>query len=354
MTSELLKIAIFGAGRWGTHLIRNFLTHPQAQVMAIADPSADRLAALKQQFSLDASILLTTNWEAAMAHPEITVVAIATPATTHYTLIQAALKQGYHVLAEKPLTLDYQEAIALCQLAEHQQRQLVIDHTYLFHSAVQQGQQVIQQGQLSTPRYGYASRTHLGPVRQDVDALWDLAIHDIAIFNHWLGAYPVEVQAEGTLWLQTGAERSSLFARGLSDLVWLKLVYPNSFEARIHLCWANPDKQRRLCLVGDRGTLIFDELALSPLTLQQGQFEAEAPPYTPTDLQTQPVAIASQEPLRQVCDHFLHCALQNQPSTISSGWVGASLVAVLLALSESLNQGGTVVEIPDLRMPKLL
>jgi predicted dehydrogenase len=169
------------------------------------------------------------------------------------------------VLAEKPLTLKLSESQALCDLAQQQQRQLVIDHTYLFHPVVETGQQVIAKGKLGDLRYGYAARTHLEPVRPDVDALWDLAIHDIAIFNTWLGQTPIQVQATGTVWLQPDREFETdriqdltpISNSGLSDIVMATLTYPNGFRAFLHLCWLNPDKQRRLGVVGSEGTLIF-------------------------------------------------------------------------------------------------
>lgn len=346
MQQQSTRIVIFGAGRWGTHLIRNFLNHPLAQVVAIADPSSERLESLSNQFTLPSHIHLTTDWQTALEASGIEAVAIATPAVTHFELIQAALNQGHHVLAEKPLTLNGQDCIQLCQLAEQQQRQLVIDHTYLFHPAVKAGKAALQTHLAGELRYGYATRTHLGPIRHDVDALWDLAIHDIAIFNHWLGETPTHAQAQGTVWLQSDRTDAALFPQGLSDLVWVKLIYPSGFQAFIHLCWCNPDKQRRLCVVGSQGTLIFDEMATAaPLTFQQGQLERSPSAFIPTDQQLKVLSLEPAEPLQQVCDHFLSCARQNIPSSISSGWVGTHLVQVLSALTTSLNQGGTLIPI---------
>ncbi|MBW4514314.1 MAG: Gfo/Idh/MocA family oxidoreductase [Timaviella obliquedivisa GSE-PSE-MK23-08B] len=337
-------MALLGCGRWGTHLLRNFLELPPANVVAIVDPFAERLEQLAQKFSLDSQVLLTTDWLKAIQLQGLEAVAIATPAATHYPLIKAALQQGLHVLVEKPLTLNSAESLELCQLAVTQQRQLVIDHTYLFHPAVQRGQEVMRQQLLGGLRYGYADRTHLGPIRQDVDALWDLAIHDIAIFNCWLNETPIQVQAQGTVWLQPQTE--PLFPKGLSDLVWVKLTYPSGFQAFIHLCWSNPDKQRRLCLVGDRGTLVFDELLpAAPLTFQRGHLEAMGQQFSPVNQQQQILEFAQTEPLREVCRHFLDCVQQNKPSHISSGGLGAALVEVLSALTRSLNQNGQVIEV---------
>ncbi|MEH2169628.1 MAG: Gfo/Idh/MocA family oxidoreductase [Nostoc sp.] len=354
MTNKI-NIAVIGVGRWGVHLLRNFLAHPQANVVAVVDPHPERLAAVKQQFNIDENVLLTTRWEDLKKVPGLTGVAIATPATTHYALIKDALQQGYHVLAEKPLTLDPAECRELCQLAEQRHLILMVDHTYLFHPAVERGKTVVQAGKLGDLRYGYATRTHLGPVRQDVDALWDLAIHDIAIFNAWLGQIPIKVQATGTVWLQGAGEQGSRGAegkkdinsplpQGLADLVWLTLTYPDGFQVYIHLCWLNPDKQRRLGIVGSLGSLIFDEMSRSsPLTLLHGEFEQQGNQFIPVNQRQVVLELEPGEPLGRVCSTFVVSVINNTPSEVSSGWVGTQLVEILAALTVSLEQGGQPV-----------
>ncbi|MEH2333767.1 Gfo/Idh/MocA family protein [Nostoc sp.] len=354
MTNQI-KIAVIGVGRWGVHLLRNFLADPQVNVVAVVDPHPERLAAVKQQFNLDTNVILTTEWQDIKKVPGLTGVAIATPATTHYALIKDALQQGYHVLAEKPLTLDPAECQELCQLAEQHHLILMVDHTYLFHPAVERGKTVVQAGKLGDLRYGYATRTHLGPVRQDVDALWDLAIHDIAIFNAWLGQLPVKVQATGTVWLQgTGQpgsreaegkkDTNSPLPQGLADLVWVTLTYPDGFQAYIHLCWLNTDKQRRLGIVGSLGSLIFDEMSRSsPLTLLHGEFEQQGNQFIPVNQRQVVLELEPGEPLGRVCSGFVVSILNNIPSEVSSGWVGTQLVEILAALTVSLEQGGKPV-----------
>ncbi|UNU22744.1 Gfo/Idh/MocA family protein [Microcoleus vaginatus] len=382
-----IGIAVLGAGRWGVNLIRNFLEHPNSQVLAVVDPNRDSLAAVQKQFNLDASVILATDWSQVQALPGLEAVAIATPASTHYTLAAAALKQGYHVLAEKPLALNLTEAIELCQLAEKQQRQLFVDHTYLFHPAVDRGQRIIQQHQLGKLRYGYAQRTHFEPVRHDVDALWDLAVHDLVIFNTWLKQTPIEVRAIGTVFpkeegrgKKEEGRRKKEEGRGkkeeginkdaaeienqlppsllttnpaekLADLVWVTLTYPDGFQAFIHLCWLNPDKQRRLTVVGSLGTLIFDEMSPeTPLIVQRGNpdwggkqnnsFES-AIASQPTSIRHREVLSLEQvEPLRRVCDRFLTCVQTNTPCLTSSGAASVELIRILSTLSKSLELGG--------------
>ncbi len=338
-----IRIAVIGAGRWGNHLIRNFAQHPQAKLVAVVDSNRNRLTGCQKQLNLDSSVVLATKWEEVRKLPEIDAVAIVTPATTHYHLIVDALQLGYHVLAEKPLTLNPAECLELNHLAQTKQRQLFVDHTYLFHPAVIAGKEVIASAKVGELRYGYATRTHLAPVRQDVDALWDLAIHDLCIFNHWLGETPVEVQATGKTWLQPQ------IGPGLADLVWLTLTYANGFQAYIHLSWLNPDKQRRLCVVGSQGTLIFDEMNQeSPLTVQQGYFEPQEGKFIPLGQSNETIATSKGEPLRRMCDRFLTSVRHNKPDPISSGWVGTKLVHILSCASQSLAQGGKIISVPQL------
>lgn len=332
--TEQIQLALMGVGRWGTHLLRNFLAHPQIQVRAIVDPRPQQRAAIAEKFNLDQSIALLDHWQEALSLDGLTAIAVATPATTHEAIVTAALERQLHVLCEKPLTLTGATSSKLCQLAQQQNRQLFIDHTYLFHPAVITAKNHLDQ--LATPRYGYASRTNLGPVRHDVDALWDLAIHDIAIFNHWLGDSPTRVQAHGLQWLQR--------PQALADVVWCRLHYASGFEATIHVSWANTHKQRQVSIVCDRGSLIFDEMqASSPLTLQRGAPAPET--FHPQNLETVSLAVPDQEPLATMCQHFVNSTLTNQPCPISSGHVGTQLVAVLEALSQSLGQQGSWIDL---------
>jgi predicted dehydrogenase len=346
-----INVGVIGVGRWGVHWLRVVSEHPSAKLVAVVDPNLQRLETVKKQYQLDDNVILTTDWQALQQIQKIDAVIIATPAATHYSLIADALKWGFHVLAEKPLTLDPDECRSLCQLAEH--RVLMVDHTYLFHPAVERGKVAIEAGEIGDLRYGYATRTHLGPVRQDVDALWDLAIHDIAIFNTWLGKLPVKVQANGTVWLQGGQGGQGEVAppqsfpspkSPLHDLVWVTLTYADGFQAYIHLCWLNNDKQRRLGVVGSRGSLIFDEMSvLSPLTLNKGEFELRENQYIPINQTQQVLELEKAEPLKQVCSYFLNCIQTNTPPAISSGWVGTELVEILTALTRSLQQGGVPI-----------
>ncbi|PSF37631.1 oxidoreductase [Aphanothece hegewaldii CCALA 016] len=329
-----IGLVILGVGRWGVHFVRNFLHHPSVNLIGIVDPSNSNLENCKTKFNLnEQEIILTTQWSKIRENQNINAVVIATPASTHYSLIDDALNLGYHVLSEKPLTLEPAECVALTHKAQQKQRILFIDHTYLFHPVVKKGAEIMRAQCLGELRYGYASRTHLGPVRQDVDALWDLAIHDLAIFNYWLDDTPIAVQAQGTTWLQSG----------LADVVWATLTYPSGFKVYLHWCWLNTDKQRRLCIVGSQGSLIFDEMSSNePLVLQHGYFEDK---YSPTGVEKEVISVTKDEPLKNVCDQFIQSIYNQNVEQAASGKVATDLVKVLKGLSLSLQKNGEIINL---------
>jgi predicted dehydrogenase len=333
-----IKIAILGVGRWGVHYIRNFSRHPIAELVAIVDPHPERLAYCREQFNLDESkTILSTDWTEISDRLQIDGVVVVTPASSHYELIKDALARGYHVLAEKPLTLDSQECFELARLAEQKKLQLFVDHTYLFHPAVIKGEEIARSLQLGDFRYGYATRTHLAPVRQDVDALWDLAIHDLAIFNYWLGQTPIAVRAKGNVWLQEDLN--------LADLVWATLTYADGFQAHLHFCWLNPDKQRRLVLVGSKGSLIFDEMSDRPLTIQHGYLQKEDRKFIPCGEFREDIAVDKYTSLERVCDRFLNDILSKTHTSVASGFLAAELVQILSCLTQSMQKKGKTIPI---------
>jgi predicted dehydrogenase len=332
-----IRLAVVGVGRWGSHFVRLFAQHPQVELVAIADHHPERLQAIKARLQLPETVQFCADWSS-VAQLTLDAVALITPATTHFELVQAALTQGLHVLTEKPLTLEPAECLALADLATQQQRILFVDHTYLFNDAVIAGRGAI--ATLGDLRYGYARRTNLGPIRSDVDALWDLAIHDVAIFNHWLAAQPIQVQVSGSTWLQPD----------LSDVVWAHLTYPGDLIVTGHWSWGNPHKQRCLALVGSQGTVVFDEMQREqPLQRYRGHVTtAEEGGLVPQVSPVEALSFPPGEPLQKVCDQFIASVQTGELPPVASGYQAAELVNILAAMARSLQKQGQPQPVPPL------
>jgi predicted dehydrogenase len=336
--NRMLRIAVVGAGHWGPNLIRNFHNHTTSEVAWVIDRDEARLKLAESRYP---GVRVSADPAAAFADPAVDAVVISTPTVTHHDLASAALAAGKHALVEKPIAASAVEAEALCELAERRGLVLMAGQVFLFNGAIRRVKEYLDQGQLGRLFYISMIRTNLGPIRMDVNAAWDLAAHDVAIANDWLGAAPLHAAAQGGSWINPGIE----------DAVFANLWYPDGVMVNLHVSWLSPRKVRDITVVGEKGMLTFDDMNLSePLRLYDKQVteQRSTPGFIDTfgsfrtsiregDIRIPKVAM--NEPLKAECDHFLECVASGA-RPISDGRSGAAAVRVLDAISRSIRNGG--------------
>jgi len=338
-SNEPLGIAVIGCGYWGMNYVRIFNELTDSRVVAVCDQSPDRLGEVARRFP---GISLTTQVDEAISHPDVDAFVVCTEATTHYPVTQRLLSAGKHVLVEKPLTTSSSDAQALMDLAQSNSAILMVGHTFIFNAGIRKVKEYVQKGD-GRVYYLYARRTNLGPIRRDVNAVWDLAPHDIAIFNYLLDQTPVWVSAVGGKVLRNCRD----------DVGFISLGYAQNILAHIHVSWADPDKAREVVVVKSDRRIVFNDLngleqvrvfekGVTPLEqepLNYGEFRFQIRDGDIISPKIEPV-----EPLKSQCRHFLECVrLGNQP--ISGGAEGLDVVRVLEAINRSLETKGQQVEI---------
>jgi predicted dehydrogenase len=335
----MVKLAVVGLGYWGPNLLRNFAQLPEAEVLACCD--LDR-GALKQAQEKYPAIYTTTDYDSLLKDPELDAVVLATPAATHYRLVKLALLCGKHVFVEKPLTLDVKEALELVELSETMDKKLMVGHLMLYHPAIEKLKALVRSGVLGEVYYLYSQRVNLGKIRQDENALWSLAPHDISIACYLLGGQPESVSANGQSYLQEGVE----------DVAFLNLRFPNRLMAHIQLSWLDPHKIRRTTIVGSKKMAVFDDVETTEMLkiYDKGVDGANYSSYGEFlslrfgDIYIPHIKMT--EPLRLECQHFVDC-IQNHRTPISDGRNGLQVVRVLQAAQRSLASGGGPVFIED-------
>jgi predicted dehydrogenase len=273
----------------------------------------------------------TARLDPILTDPRVDAVAIATPAATHFELVQRALAAGKHVLVEKPFTTRSSDAVALIALAERLQRVLFVGHVFEYSSAILAAKELIRAGELGDIRYIRCERTNLGPVRTDVNALWDLAAHDLSILHLLMDRSPDRVTATGEAHLR----------RGIEDVASATFFFSKGPKAHIHVSWLNPVKVRRMTVMGSRAKLLWDDLDYSaPLRL----FDCDGGVHTPP--------VERNMPLRAELVRFLKC-LKSPRQAYSDGRSGLRVVQALEAASASMRFGGAEVAVPTHPAPDL-
>jgi predicted dehydrogenase len=332
-----LSIGIIGAGYWGPNLIRNFSACPHTEVAAIHDASPARLEAIGRTFG---HLNRVSSLEQFLALP-LDAVAIATPVFTHYQLAERCLNAGLHVLVEKPLATTAKEAQALIHLAERQGRVLMVDHTYLFNNAVCRIKELVDQGELGDLYYVDSIRINLGLFRHDVNVVWDLAPHDLAIVDHILDGAARSISAWGCGHANPDIE----------DIAYVNVDYGDRLLANFHVNWLSPVKIRQMIFAGSRKSLIFNELdTTEPIKVYDKGIELGATEEERQKLQvgyrTGDVWSPHIEPgeaLQSVVTHFAEC-IRDGATPRSDGHLGLRVVRLLEAATRSIRaQGGRVV-----------
>jgi len=338
INSDSLIFAQFGCGYWGPNLLRNFSALANCSVKYVVDESAERRTFVKANFP---QITATSSCSQALDDPEVKGVIIATPAGTHFSLAAKALQAGKHVFVEKPLATKAADVDELGQLAVRHGLVLMVGHTFIYNAAVRYVKTLIDSGDLGTVRYIYSQRLNLGRIRGDVDALWNFAPHDISIIQYWLGDLePVSVVRQGMDYIQAN----------IDDVVFLSLVYPSKVMANIHVSWLDPQKVRKMIVVGSRKMVVYDDIADDKIAIydkgidrkailgENMDFDHPQPAqfsYRSGDILLPQVKFT--EPLRTETEHFADCIRSGRPPL--TGVQHARNVVAILERAKAGNDG---------------
>jgi len=327
-----LKIGVIGCGYWGPNLIRNFVEIPNSDVVAVADLDEKRLSFIQSRFP---QINLTRDYHDLFSM-ELDAIAIATPPATHFKIAKECLEKNIHVLVEKPMTLDSQDALQLINRAEEKGLTLMVGHTFEYNSAVHALKEIVQSGELGTIYYIDAARLNLGLFQRDLNVLWDLAPHDISILLFLLEKEPISVSANGM--------KCALHT--VFDNVYMNLIFPDNILAHVHVSWLDPCKVRRVTVVGSRKMVVYNDVDNNE-KIKIYDKSVEVPSYTNgfeefhCNYRYGDVVIPNvrfEEPLRKECQHFLDC-INTQTTPVSNGYDGLRVIKVIEAAQRALQNG---------------
>lgn len=335
----MIDIGVVGCGQWGPNHVRVFSHLPNSRVLMCADPDEKRLKVIKETFL---NVRVTPHYKEIFENPDIQAVCIASPTETHYSLTKEALEHNKDVLCEKPLALKSQEGEELNDLSRKKQRILMVGHIFVFNAGIVRLKEYIQSGELGRIYYAYSTRTNLGPFRYDVNALWDLAPHDIAIFNYLFDRSPVNVSARGQKCLDTPQE----------DLAFATLEYPDNIMVNVHVSWLDPRKVRQITVIGDKKMVVWDDLDdIGPIKLYDKHVEKTTSfyeTYGEFRLLSQEGGITIpkidlHEPLKLQNQYFLDCLEKRISPELADAQKGLDVVRTLSSIQESMHQHGACV-----------
>lgn len=320
-----LRFGVIGWGYWGPKVARNLASLPHASVSMVVDMDELRLAsAATSQPGIE-----TTSDIQQLLRSNVDAVAIATPVRTHFKLAREALLHGKHVLVEKPLTANVEEAEELVALAEERGLVLMVGHTFEYNPAVNELRKLIRAGDLGNIYCVEAERVNLGLFRNDINVIWDLAPHDISILLYLFNKIPEQVKVQAHAQIQSR----------IHDNAHLDLDYADGMNAHIHVSWLHPCKIRRVTVIGDSKMVVYDDTNPSEaLKIYNKGATVDADPvvsYRRGEISIP--YIGWNEPLRLECDDFA-TSIRKGTLPRANGRVGLEVVRILASAQQALDQ----------------
>jgi len=335
----VIRIGVIGYGYWGPNLVRNFAECGGAAVTAVCDTREERLAQVKRRYP---GVATTTSATDLCTRSDVDAVVIATPVDRHFELGMAALRAGKHVLLEKPMASTSEQASRLIDEAASRRLVLMVDHTFVYTGAVRKMREMTDAGELGDIYYYDSVRINLGLFQHDVNVLWDLAVHDLAIMDYVLKDRPVSVSATG---LAHVAGRPQ-------NIAYMTMFFDSSLIAHVHVNWLSPVKVRRTLLGGSRRMVVFDDLEASEkIKVYDRGISLNPSPenvyqmligYRTGDMHAPQLAVT--EALGVEALHFVDC-VNNGKTPLTDGEAGLRVVRLLETASESMTEQGRPVSI---------
>lgn len=327
-----LRLAQVGYGLWGPNLTKAFSQISDCQIDLIVDSNPNRHQEIAKENSL---CKVTTNWREALL-PQYDAVIISTPAESHYQIAKEALLAKKHIFVEKPLTTQYHQSIELKQIAEEMDRKVMVGHVFLYHEALQYMKKNLSTiGQLL---YLSSARLNFGKVRDDVNAWWNFAPHDISMMLYLKnGELPSSISVQG----------GNFFHPHQEDFAHAVLRWNDGTIGTIDVNWFYPEKIRKFTVVGTDQTFVFDD--------SQKEHKIKIHPKSIQKLNQQYHYSSKEEikPLLQITEPLINEArcfieyINNQASCPTDAKHACDVVNLLEAGDKSLKNKGETIEICD-------
>lgn len=308
-----MNIAHIGVGYWGKNILRNLINLQKElknfNLKYIIDKNKDNIinyiySNFKDNYEdILKNVIIIDDINEIIKDVDLSGIIISTPAATHYELTKLALINNKHVFVEKPLALNYTQALELHNLAIQKNKILMVGHLLLYHPAIIKIKELINQGVIGKLFYFYSNRLNIGKIRVEENILWSFAPHDISVILYLLNKEPIKVFSFGGDYLN----------KGIFDTTTTILEFDNNIKGHIFVSWLHPYKEQKMVFVGSEGMIVFDDLTQEKLFLYPHKttwIDGKIPIANKAEFKI--IEIEKSEPLKNELIHFINCILNNK------------------------------------------
>lgn len=279
----MVKLGVIGAGKWGINHVRVYselAKEKKCELIGIADVKPET-----EKTAIEYNIKFFTDYKKLL--PLVDAVSVVVPTHLHYEVVKECLNSGKHVLVEKPITSNSEQARELIELAKLKKKILTVGYLFRYNAAVLELKEQLKKVgniQYITARYMHSSK----PPRKDSGVILNFGVHLIDILNFILGKKPQKVYCI----------KKNFLSREREDVAFITLDY-GKFAAQLEVSWFHPLKARDMWLIAEKEKIyadFFEQIIKKyPLEISYEKVSAEAEVEVP---------INKNEPLKAELEHF--------------------------------------------------
>jgi len=238
------QIGIVGLGYWGTNIV-NVLERFNIKKLYCFDLNNENLNEIKKKFPF----IIKVRTLKELLKIDLDGIIIATNTSSHFQIAKKCLLASHNIFVEKPVTNSFKKLKELKKIAKVKNKIIMGGYIYNYNIYINYIKKVLDKKLLGSLRYMSFERLNLGPVRNDVSCIWDLASHDLSTCYYLLGKKPTIIDVHGF----------DLLKKNIFDISKIILKLSN-IKIEIKSSWLNPEKIRKLVIIGEKKMLLFNEM----------------------------------------------------------------------------------------------
>ena len=239
-------IAIIGLGYWGTIVTNTLVSMNIFRKIYIYDNDYNKSKIIKKKFGSKVDHLSLNEIK---KNKQIKNIFLATPPKENFKILNSLIDFNKNILIEKPGLINSNHYKKIKKKLFLKKNKVSFGYIYIYNDYIRYIKKIIKSKELGKIKYINFQRQNFGPIRNKVSAVYDLATHDISILNFLL---------KKKISLKRSINHDILGKKNY-DISYLNLK-SGEVKIDINVSWLNPEKIRKIIIIGSKKMLLFDEM----------------------------------------------------------------------------------------------
>ena len=243
------NIAIIGLGYWGTIVTNTIISMGLFKKIYIYDNDISKVKIIKKKFG---SRVVSIKFDQIKNDKKIKNIFLATPPRINFEILKTLIKHKKNILVEKPGMINLRYFDLIKKELKKNKIKLSFGYIYIYNNYIRYLKKIIQSKELGKIKYINFQRQNFGPIRNRVSATYDLATHDISILSF---LFDKNIKLKRSI-------SHDILGKNNYDISFLNLEV-NRAQIDINVSWLNPEKIRKIIIIGSKKMLLFDEMNIN-------------------------------------------------------------------------------------------